>query len=63
MTTSIDTTTEFCSPCGMDTQHSVTIELWEERNGGPRARMPYRVTTCSRCGHRSSERANGRWQT
>ncbi|MCG1003924.1 MULTISPECIES: hypothetical protein [Halobacterium] len=45
--------TESCENCGMETPHTVTIELCVESTPDgdvPLARQPYRVSSCRKCG-------------
>ena len=56
-----DTYDEPCDDCGLETPHSVTIELRTEskkRENAAYSREPYRVATCRYCGHTTSQRMN-----
>ena len=60
-TQSGDTHTEPCPDCGRDTPHSVRLELRTEskkRENAAFSREPYRVATCTHCGHTSTLRMN-----
>jgi len=52
---------EPCEQCARDTPHTVRIELRTEsrkRENAAFSREPYRVATCSHCGHTTSLRMN-----
>ena len=54
--------TESCEQCRTDTPHEVSIEIRTEGSGENSAfsREPYRVATCSSCGHSVVTRMNDR---
>ena len=52
---------EHCEECGIETPHSVTIEIAEGGDDTPDemakyAREPHRVRTCQSCGRSTSQR-------
>lgn len=54
---------EQCSACARITQHRVTLEIREESttavgDAKKYSREPYRIATCSRCGHTTAVRMN-----
>ncbi|ESP87730.1 DUF7835 family putative zinc beta-ribbon protein [Candidatus Halobonum tyrrellensis] len=57
-----DSLTESCERCETDTPHEVSIEIRTEGSGenAEFSREPYRVTTCSSCGHEVATRMNDR---
>lgn len=60
-TTSGDVFTEPCERCERETPHSVRIEFKTEskkRKNAAYSREPYRVATCTHCGHTTSLRMN-----
>lgn len=59
--TGVDGMTEECEQCGVDTMHSVSVQILTESPDGKNShysREPYRVKECQRCGERSSQRMN-----
>jgi len=53
--------TEYCENCGLDTLHEVSVQIRTEsgkKENAQFSREPYRVSECTRCGHRSSQRMN-----
>lgn len=56
-----DSFTERCGSCDRETSHSVRIEIRTESvkpKNAEFSREPYRVATCSYCGHTTSQRMN-----
>lgn len=53
--------TEHCPECGMDTHHTVEIEIRTESDGDRNvefSREPYRVATCAVCESQTVRRMN-----
>lgn len=55
------TRSEHCPECNSDTEHTVTVAIRNEGNNTTTsdvaaAREPYRIATCSQCGHETSAR-------
>lgn len=58
---SFDGLTEHCPACDSDTRHEVSVQIQTESRKEENAefsREPYRVSECTRCGDRRSQRMN-----
>lgn len=56
-----DSFAEVCEACDRETPHRVRIEIRTESRNPTNAefsREPYRLATCSSCGHTSAQRMN-----
>ena len=56
-----DSVHEQCDECGAETLHEVRVEIRtesEKEENAEFSREPYRVVTCSECGHETATRMN-----